>query len=53
MKTGRWSEADAEKLYDMVVENNMDYAKASLELNRSVDACIRMINKMVVNNYER
>jgi len=46
MKTGRWSKADAEKLYDMVIENDMDFAEASLELNRSVDACIRMINKM-------
>lgn len=48
MKTGRWSEADAEKLYDMVIENGMDYTEASLELNRSVDACRRMINKMGV-----
>tara|TARA_R100001510_G_C7500598_1_gene104446 strand:- start:27 stop:179 length:153 start_codon:yes stop_codon:yes gene_type:complete len=46
MKTGRWSKADAEKLYDMVIKNDMGYVEASLELNRSVDACIRMINRM-------
>jgi len=46
MKRRRWSEEEFDKLYDMVVNTDMTYEEISVELDRKVSACKRVMEKI-------
>ena len=46
MKRRRWSEEEFDKLYDMVVNTDMTYEEISVELDRKVSACKKVMEKI-------
>ena len=46
MKRGRWSREEFDKLYDMVVNTDMTYEEISVKLDREVNTCKRVMEKI-------
>ena len=52
LKRGRWSKEEIEKLYELAINKNMTLEVICLELNRSLGACKRVMEKLLASEVD-